>query len=201
MINKKYSAGCDEDEGMDLTNPNSEEVFTIDNNIYFYGVIYQTNTIKFVKEFNNLKQNILILNTKYNTKLPINVRINSFGGDVYDSLLMYDLIIEAQKDVVVNTYVDGSCHSGASIVAMAGEKRYMYKNSFMLIHQIRGAVSGKHADIQDNQKNWDNAMNMITDIYLNKSTITKEKLDDLIKRELMLTSQECIELGLVNEII
>ena len=198
-MNTKVNVRADEDDIS--VSSGSEGVFTIDNNLYFYCEIYSSNVIKFKKEFESLKWAILFENKKFKSDICINIHINSCGGDVVDSLLLYDLIMEANKELEVNVYVDGAAFSGASVMAMAGKKRYMMKNSFLLIHQIRGVVVGKNSDMQDSNKNWELMTNKFKEVYSKHSNIDPDKLENLLNREIYLSSDDCLEMGLIDYII
>ena len=62
---------------------------------------------------------------------PINVRINSPGGSVFDGLAIYHYL-SSRSDVTVT--VDGIAASIASIIAMAGAKRVMPASAYLMIH-------------------------------------------------------------------
>ena len=70
----------------------------------------------------------------------------------------------------VYTYVDGFAASAATLISVVGKKRFMTKNSLMLIHQLSGADSGKFYELQDQMSNMQILMNKINKIYLNKTT-------------------------------
>ena len=78
----------------------------------------------------------------------------------------------------------------------------MTKNSFMLIHELRTGVEGKYSDIMDEKENCDKLMNVIRDIYLEKTAgkLTQEFLEKTLKRDILLSSSECLDVGLVDEI-
>ena len=63
---------------------------------------------------------------------PVNVRINSPGGDVFDGLAIHNAL-KAHRGGVT-TQVDGLAASAASYIAMAGDKVGMAESSMMMIH-------------------------------------------------------------------
>ena len=65
---------------------------------------------------------------------PINIHIQSGGGSLMNAFYIVDLIQNINSKV--NTYVDGYSASAASLMNVVGNKRYMTKNSMMLIHQL-----------------------------------------------------------------
>ncbi len=50
----------------------------------------------------------------------ITVRINSFGGDVFDGVAIYSRLIDSGADITV--FIDGIAASAASVIAMAGRE-------------------------------------------------------------------------------
>ena len=101
----------------------------------------------------------------------------------------------------VYTYVDGFAASAATLISVVGKKRYMTKNSLMLIHQLSGADSGKFYELQDQMSNMQILMNKINKIYLNKTKIDQDTLLKLLQKDLWLDAKTCLAYGLVDEII
>lgn len=138
---------------------------------------------------------------KYNGTIEvpsINLRIHSQGGDVFSALSIIDIM--NQLNCNVNTYVDGCAASGAAMIAIHGKKRFIGKNSFMLLHQLRGSQSGKFEDMQDEIKNSEKIMKLIREMVKNTSKIDAKEIDEILKHEWWLTSKECLNYGLVDEI-
>jgi len=138
---------------------------------------------------------------KYNGKatLPvINLRIHSQGGDVFSALSIIDVIHQLKCDV--HTYIDGCAASGAAMIALHGKKRFIGKNSFMLLHQLRGSQSGKFEDMQDEIKNSEKIMKLIREMVKDNSKIEPKEIDEILKHEWWLTASECMAYGLVDEI-
>ena len=66
----------------------------------------------------------------------LEVHISSPGGSVSDGLAIYNYLAGlSAKGVKVETYVDGLAASIASVIAMAGDVRYIGQASSMLIHR------------------------------------------------------------------
>ena len=130
---------------------------------------------------------------------PIHLHIQSQGGSLYHTLYIMDLIENMKTPVY--TYVDGFAASAATLISVVGKKRYMTKNSLMLIHQLSGADSGKFYELQDQMSNMQILMNTINKIYLNKTKIDQETLLKLLQKDLWLDAKTCLAYGLVDEII
>jgi ATP-dependent protease ClpP protease subunit len=70
----------------------------------------------------------------------------------------------------------------------------------MLIHELRTGVEGKYSDIMDEKENCDKLMGVIKKIYLERTEgkLTKQFLDKTLKRDILLSADECLEHGLVD---
>ena len=101
----------------------------------------------------------------------------------------------------VYTYVDGFAASAATLLVVAGKRKFMTKNSLMLIHQLSGGLTGKYSEMKDESENIDTLMNIIVNFYLQNTNFDEKTLNNLLKRDLWLTSSKCKYYGLVDEII
>ena len=63
---------------------------------------------------------------------PVNVRINSGGGDVFDGIAIHSLL--ARHPGTVTTYNDGLAASAASVILLAGSHVVSARNAFTMIH-------------------------------------------------------------------
>lgn len=63
----------------------------------------------------------------------IDVRINSYGGDVFEGLAMYNQLV--RHKAVIHTHVDGIAASIASVIAMAGNTIHIAESGWMMIHK------------------------------------------------------------------
>ena len=87
-------------------------------------------------------------------------------------------------------------------MSMCGSKRFMYKNAYMLIHQISSVIiQGKFEEFKDEMENQEKLMSQIKSIYLEKSKMSEQQIEDLLKHDLWLPAETCLEYGLVDEIV
>lgn len=170
------------------------------NNIYFYGPI----TAESCKELDNalieLDKNSKIFSDNFNINPPpINLHIQSEGGSLMNTFYVLDLINSLETPVY--TYVDGYVVSAGSLISVMGKKRYMTKNSFIMIHQLSSSLGeGKFNDLDDNMDNLNKFMETIRNIYLGKTKIPID-LNDILEHDLRMNSKESLEYGLVDYII
>jgi ATP-dependent protease ClpP protease subunit len=172
----------------------------VNNELYFYGPVSQRSCFELKNKLNSLDAKSTIFHFQYNIDPPpIHLHIQSQGGSLYHTLYIMDLIENMKTPVY--TYVDGFAASAATLISVVGKKRYMTKNSLMLIHQLSGADSGKFYELQDQMSNMQILMNTINKIYLNKTKIDQETLIKLLQKDLWLDAKTCLAYGLVDEII
>lgn len=76
----------------------------------------------------------------------LNVRINSPGGEVDDSMAIYTLLREFKGTVV--TKVDGIAASAAATVFAAGEYRQVAQGAKVMIHNPWGVAVGDYRELQ-----------------------------------------------------
>ena len=62
-------------------------------------------------------------------------------------------------------------------------------------------LHGKFEEFKDEMENQTNIMNLIKNIYLEHTKMGEEKIDDLLKHDLWLDAETCLEYGLVDEIL
>lgn len=77
---------------------------------------------------------------------PVEVQINSFGGDMFEGIAIYNVLREHPQDVTVK--VMGMAASAASIIAMAGDRIEVGAASFLMIHNCWIIAVGNAADLQ-----------------------------------------------------
>lgn len=131
---------------------------------------------------------------------PINIIINSDGGDVYEALGMIDFI--QSLDVKVNTICRGRAMSAAALLLCAGTgTRAASKNSTIMFHEISSGIYGKSSDmkanVQHTEKLEEILINIITTNSKKDSTFWKER----ILKDYYLSPEEALELGVIDTII
>jgi ATP-dependent protease ClpP protease subunit len=127
----------------------------------------------------------------------VNVHINSGGGDVFESIAISNLIRSYEGDT--NIYVDALAGSGASIIAAAGDKVYMFDNSMQMIHKAWTCVCGNADELRKAATDMDKIDESVKASYSKRFVGTTEELDELLKDESWLTADECIAFGLADE--
>ena len=177
------------------------DITVVDNHIYLYQGITPKSIMEMGVAIRSVGQQIINLMTDLSLPSipPIHLHINSGGGCVFSGLAGASHVLESE--VPVYTYVEGSAASAATLISCSGAKRFVTEHSFMLIHQVSTGVWGTYANLSDEKESMDSLMEMIESIYLKHTNIEKDYLKELLKRDLYLNPEKCLELGLVDEIV
>lgn len=204
----------------------TEQIFISDKNneIYFNGPVNYISMSNLIKELHKLESKILKESVKLKRKLddmlkdekefensepkycdikiklkPIKLYISTHGGSVYQVLGAFDSIKNMQ--VPVHTICKGFVASAGTILSLAGEKRFITKNSYMLIHQLRSGMWGKFEELKDDFENCQTLMTHLKKIYIENTKLTETELDEILKKDISWSAEICLEKGLVDEII
>ena len=175
-------------------------VETVNNRIYFYSGVTRPKILKLNKSIYTLNINMLskAVPLEYEPP-PIKVHINSYGGSVFAGLAAVDYIKNSK--VPVHSVIDGCAASAATLMSVVAERRFMHKNSCMLVHQLSGMMWGKFEEMKDDMQNSEMLMEKIKSIYKEHTKIPKRELDNLLKHDIWWESEKCLEYGLVDELI
>ena len=170
-----------------------------DNMIMFYGEVNEDNAKLLNKTLRNMDKDLQIVKVKYGVDVPIKLYINSYGGSIFAGFSTVDTI----KSLVipVHTYIDGAAASAATLISVVGEKRFIHRNSYMLIHQLSSVMWGKYEEFKDEMENLDLLMARIKEIYKEHCSVPKKELDEILKHDLWLDSAKCVKWALVDEIV
>ena len=132
-------------------------------------------------------------------KKDVNLVISSYGGDVYAMLGTIDYF--NSLPVKVNTRCIGACMSAAAVILACGTgKRTMSENSTVMVHEGSAFEMGKTSDVLKGADHLKKLQTNINRILGNVTKKTQEFWEDVSKQDTYLTSEECLEYGIVDEI-
>ena len=171
-----------------------------DNRIYFYSGVNRNSCVELNKKIGELETKSLTLSKTLGIlPPPIKIFINSGGGTIVSGIASMDTILRCK--VPVETYVDGFSASAATFLTVVGKKRYMSRNSYMLVHQLSTTFWGTYSNFEDEKQNLDLMMKNIKNIYKEYTKIPMKKLNEILKHDLMWDAKTCLEYGMIDEII
>lgn len=141
---------------------------------------------------------LLYLDELDSTK-PIHIYINSFGGDVYDGLALYDVIRACRSQIY--TYGLGKIMSMATYIYLAGDKRFLYERSTIMIHELSDINHGQLDDLKINLKEAERLQKILIDIYVKRTEKKTKKYWENLKKDTYFSAKESINNGLAHYLV
>ncbi len=129
---------------------------------------------------------------------PIDLRLNSPGGSVFDAVAIYNAL--SRHSGTITVWIDGFAASAASYIAMAGDEIVMPENAFLMIHDPSGLVMGTAADMRDMAGTLDKIASSMTRGYAAKSGKTETEIAALMSAESWFDAKEALDLGLATRL-
>jgi len=131
---------------------------------------------------------------------PVNLMINSPGGDIYEMFGIIDYI--ESLDVKVNTVCRGRAFSAAAIILTCGTgKRMMSKRSTVMFHQSSSFLGGKMSDITAFLDNVKSLEKIIYTMLAEKTNQDADWWKNKMRSDMFLTAEELLEIGVIDQII
>ena len=131
---------------------------------------------------------------------PVNLMINSPGGDIYEMFGIIDYI--ESLDVKVNTVCRGRAFSAAAIILTCGTgKRMMSKRSTVMFHQSSSFLGGKMSDITAFLDNVKSLEKIIYSMLAEKTNQDADWWKNKMRSDMFLTAEELLEIGVIDQII
>ena len=162
--------------------------------IHLYGPVGADMTAHFV--------NLSTYHASCNKK-PIEIFINTPGGEVMQGLAIYDQIKWLQSQgIKVNVTATGMCMSmGVPIMQAANVRRSTVHTRFLL-HEMSYGAMGSHSSMNDRVRESNRLVEILDGILVQRSNLTLEKLHNLTERkDYVLDAQEALAHGLIDEIV
>jgi ATP-dependent Clp protease, protease subunit len=131
----------------------------------------------------------------------INLYVNSPGGDITSLFAIYDTMQYIKPDV--STICMGQAASAAAVLVLAGTrgKRYALPHSRILLHQPHGGAQGQAVDIEIQAKEITRYRKLLEELIAEHTGQTLEKVAKDTDRDYILTADEAVEYGVVDEVI
>lgn len=132
---------------------------------------------------------------------PIQIYINSYGGEVYDMWALIDIIEKSKTPIY--TYCTGYAMSAAFKIFLSGHKRFATRHATFMYHQMSCYRSGKYQDLVEDRKEMD-FLNLKNEEYvIERTKITKEYIDEIREKKIdvYIHAEEALKLGIIDEVI
>lgn len=149
--------------------------------------------IRLIIDFN--KEDIDIEPSK---RKPILLYINSDGGDVEDGYGLLDTILMSKTPI--HTICVAKAYSMGGMIFIAGHHRTMFPKSSVMLHQGAASLHGDMGKVKDTMKFVDQLVKIGDNFVLERTKIPIELYEQKIANDWYLCSEDCLKLGITDEI-
>lgn len=205
---KPEHIGADEDDDDDTSFtlpfpkfPSATHCYNNMNHVYFNDDITEESVFALNRELKAVQTRLKLFAAAHdlpNDHMPIYLHLTTNGGSIHAAFSVVDCI--KSLGIPVHTIVDGFVASAGTLISVAGAKRYIMPNAYMLIHELRSGVWGKMTTIDEEYGNLKKIMNHINTFYETHTNLKKRTLEKILNKDVIWNADECIKKGLVDEI-
>ena len=131
---------------------------------------------------------------------PIHIYLQNGGGEISYMWLLID-VMEMSKTPIY-TIAMNVCASAAALIFMCGKKRFMLKNSTLLIHE--GSIATGEQDAQkffDTSESYKKIIKKMKDFILSKTRIDSKLLNKKRANDWEIDADFCLENGACDVIV
>ena len=171
-----------------------ETRFLSQRKVFIEGEITQESACEIAKQ--------ILLLTKEDDKKPIDVMINSPGGEINAGLLMYD-VIQASK-APLRMFCLGIAYSmGAVLFASGNNGRYILPHSELMLHEplLGNKIAGNASSIKSISDTLMETRKRMNEILARHTKKTEEEVEAATSFDHYFKAEECVDFGLADEII
>lgn len=177
---------------------NGEKVYDL------YSKLLEDRIVFISGEINDINSNIIVSELLYLDSIShedINIYINSPGGSITSGMAIFDTMNYIKSDCT--TICIGIAASMASILLSAGTKgkRYILKNSEVMIHQPLGGIQGQATEIKICAERILKLKEKLNKILSNNTNQNIKKIEQDTERDFFMDSNEALKYGLVDKIL
>src|SRR5690554_205932 len=128
----------------------------------------------------------------------ISLHIHSPGGDVFEGMAIYNLLLN--HPARVDVFIDGLAASMGSVIAMAGDTITMPENAMMMIHRPWGMQGGDADDMRRYAELLDKVESNLVNAYTKKTGLSEAEVSELLAAETWFTGPEAVERGFADQL-
>lgn len=154
--------------------------------IYIHGEITKNTE-------SNVRESLAMANGE-----PIELHIDSIGGDLFAGLSIYNML----QSHDVNVFVDGTAGSVASIIALSGSKPpQIASTGSITIHNAHtDNVGGNQHDLQKIANSLAKYSEIVAGVYQKKTKLDVEQIVDLMNNETTFNATDAIATGFASDV-
>ncbi|MBG02281.1 MAG: hypothetical protein CL470_08435 [Acidimicrobiaceae bacterium] len=189
------------------SNDDSEEEPTMihveENRVYFHADVSRENCFQLIESLRKAQEYVAVqyIKNEFEEMGKIFLYLFSDGGELYAGLNVADFIQKSKVDII--TINEGCVSSACVMISLAGKERYIRKNAYMLIHEIRSGCLGKFSECQDDMENNNILMDHVKKFVNERCQNDKlsKKLNKVLKHDNIWNAEKCLKYGLVDKIV
>ncbi|MBG9306414.1 head maturation protease, ClpP-related [Corynebacterium diphtheriae] len=130
---------------------------------------------------------------------PVEVHINSYGGDVFEGIAIMNSLRDYEAEVTV--IVEGIAASAASYIAVGGaDSLIMQESASLMVHDAWADVSGNPAEVRKWAEKLERMSDVIAQIYADKSGTPAKEWREAMAEDAYFSAEEAVLVGLADEI-
>ncbi len=181
-----------------------KELYNVDNHIYFNTSVSDESVQKLsemIYDMNSQFESLVSeIKTANMTPKPIYLHITTHGGSLFAGFKAIDII--ENSNIPIYTVAEGYVISAGTLMFMAGKRKLMSRNAFILIHQISTGSEGTYESITDSFENSTKFMNKLYDFYSTRTNgkLTKTSLREIMKRDIFWDYEQCKKNNVADDV-
>jgi ATP-dependent Clp protease protease subunit len=170
-----------------------------------YSLLLKNRIVMLGSEIIQQTANLVVAQLLYldreDSERPIQIYIQSPGGEVYAGLAIYDAM--QQVAAPVSTVAVGRTASFGTVILTAGAHglRYALPNATIHMHQPLGGAQGQVTDMMIQVNEFMRLKEHITNIMVQHTGQDNETIERDMDRDFFLTAQQSQEYGLIDEVL
>ncbi len=170
-----------------------------------YSLLLRNRIVFLGTPINDQVANVIVAQLLYlsaeDPEAPIQMYINSPGGQVYSGIAVYDTMQMIPNPI--RTLAVGMTASFGTVLLTAGTKgeRYALPNATIHMHQPLGGAQGQASDIEIQAREILRLKDHLTEVLSRHTGQTKETIERDTNRDFYLDAKGAVEYGLVDHVM
>lgn len=162
--------------------------------VYIYGTIGKDWNEDDENRAKQFSQTLAELSPK-----PLDIRIDSTGGDVYEGFAIASAIQRYEGDT--HAYVDGIAASAASYIALMADRVTMNDYAMIMIHNAWTIAIGNRNELRELADRLEYIDGSIARIIEARSALTLDEVTAAMDAETWYSGEDALEAGMADEVI
>jgi len=170
-----------------------------------YSLLLKNRIVFLGTPINDQVSNLIVAQLLYlsseDPEAPIQMYINSPGGQVYAGMAIYDTMQMISNPI--STLAVGMTASFGTVLLTAGTKgqRYALPHATIHMHQPLGGVQGQASDIEIQAREILRLKSRLNEIIAQHTGKTIDTIEKDTERDYYLTASQAVEYGIVDQVM